>query len=103
MGGDVGAVGDFGAVFGVDELLGERRQVVLAVGVDDVRRQLRALVDEETAPPQEIAKSLAKISCPGSGSAGTCPKTSSRNTEPKEITSIAAILVTMRIGPAGPG
>ncbi len=39
----------------VAQLLRQRRVVVLAVGVDDVRRQLRALIDEEAAPTQEIA------------------------------------------------
>ena len=43
------------AIAGVAQLLRQRRMVVLAVGVDDVRDQLRALVDEEAAPAKQIA------------------------------------------------
>src|SRR5215813_12365497 len=43
-----------------------------------------------TAPPQEIANSSAKISSPGAGSAGTSPKTISRNIVPNAIRSMIA-------------
>src|SRR5215831_8110760 len=41
-----------------------------------------------TAPPHEIANSSAKISSPGAGSAGTSPKTISRNIVPNAIRSM---------------
>src|SRR6266542_5661929 len=44
------------AVGGVAQLLGKGRQVELAVGVDDVGDELRALPDEEAAAAQQVAR-----------------------------------------------
>ena len=57
-----------------------------------VRPALAAALALLTAPPQENANSSVKISSPGRGSSGTCPKTSSRKTEPNEIMSKLAVL-----------
>ena len=58
LGGRIGeALGEvLGAIARIAQLLAERRMVVLAVGVDDVRDELRTLVDEEAAPPHEVAR-----------------------------------------------
>src|SRR5215831_12183897 len=53
------------------------------------------------APPHEKANWSVKISCPGPGSAGTSPKTTSRKTVPKAITSTAATPGTSLEGPGG--
>jgi len=45
-----------GAIGGVAQLLGERRQIELAVGVDDVSDELRTLPHEEAAATQQVAR-----------------------------------------------
>ena len=51
------AFGNLGAaVGGVAQLLGKRRQIELAVGVDDMGDELRALPDEEAAATQQVAR-----------------------------------------------
>ena len=45
----------FGAVVGIDELLGEGRQVVLGIGDLDVGDQLGTLADEVIAPAEQVA------------------------------------------------
>ena len=44
-----------GAIAGIASFFVEGRQVVLAVGVDDVGDQLGALSHEEATPPQQVA------------------------------------------------
>src|SRR5215467_14834137 len=50
--------------------------------------RLAALAAVTAPPPQEIANSLAKISSPGAGRAGTSPKTISRYIVPNAIRSM---------------